>query len=183
MKIYTKTGDDGTTSLLGGKRVPKNHIRIESYGNVDELNSNLGLLKDQEESKPYHSVLSRIQNNLFSIGSHLATEEGSTSFPLPELNKEEILFLEKEMDEMNSDLPEMKNFILLGGNQVSSIAHVCRCVCRRAERSVILLSQESQIQDFIQIYLNRLSDYLFILARKLIQDTNSEETPWIPRKK
>lgn len=181
MKIYTKKGDDGKTSLLGGKRVAKADLRIEAYGTVDELNSFLGLLRDQGLDEDKSQKIIQIQNNLFSIGSHLATESGSTSFPLPELNESEISFLEKEMDEMDETLPEMKNFVLPGGHVLVSSSHVCRTVCRRAERLVADLSEREEIDSYIRKYLNRLSDFLFVLSRKLAHELKVQETPWITR--
>ena len=181
MKIYTKTGDDGTTSLLGGTRLPKNHIRIEAYGSVDELNSYLGLLRDQEVNKGRIDKIKYIQEVLFSMGSHLASEPGKTAFPLPELNISMVDFLEKEIDSMETDLPEMKNFVLPGGHQSVSFTHIARCICRRAERQVIALSENENIEPVIIKFLNRLSDYLFVLSRKTSKELNSEEIPWKPR--
>lgn len=181
MKIYTRTGDKGETGLLGGARVPKHHIRIESYGTLDELNSFLGLLRDTPGTNLHLDAIIRIQEQLFTIGSHLAMEPGNTSFKLPEFNKDEIAFLEQEIDRMTAELPEMRNFILPGGSQAVSVCHVARCVCRRAERLVVLLNDSEKVEESIVTYLNRLSDFLFVLARMLGKETNAEEIPWKTR--
>lgn len=181
MKIYTKKGDSGETSLLGGLRVPKHHIRIEAYGTIDELNSFLGLLRDQAQVEIKNQLeLISIQETLFTIGSHLAMEPGKTKFKLPEIGISEVEKLEQSIDFMNETLPEMKNFILPGGHPAVSIAHVARCVCRRAERLIVLLGEQSEVEDIVKVYINRLSDYLFVLARKLGHDLNIQETPWKP---
>ncbi|MEX1192088.1 MAG: cob(I)yrinic acid a,c-diamide adenosyltransferase [Brumimicrobium sp.] len=182
MKIYTKKGDKGETSLIGGKRVPKNDIRIESYGTVDELNSWIGLLRDQEIAKLHKSELIEIQDRLFTIGSTLATAPEGTKMELPQLKAEDITFLEKAIDEMNQVLPEMKSFVLPGGNTTVSYCHITRCVCRRAERLTVALNDDNENFKKVMQYLNRLSDYLFVLARKLTQDTSAKEIPWKPRK-
>jgi cob(I)alamin adenosyltransferase len=181
MKIYTRTGDKGETGLLGGARVPKHHIRIESYGTLDELNSFLGLLRDTPGAIAHTEAIVRIQEQLFTIGSHLAMEPGNTSFKLPEFSKDEIAFLEQEIDRMTAELPEMRNFVLPGGSLAVSHCHVARCVCRRAERLVVLLNDSEKVDDSIVTYLNRLSDYLFVLARMLSKETGAEEIPWKPR--
>ena len=182
MKIYTKTGDKGETSLLGGARVPKYHLRIEAYGTVDELNSHLGLIRDQDLEKETKEFLIQIQNNLFVIGSHLAKEPGKDKVKLPSISEEMIVELEQNIDEMNEELPEMKFFVLPGGHTTVSYCHIARCVCRRAERISVHLSNESQVNPIITKYLNRLSDYLFVLSRKFTQDLNAEEIPWVSNK-
>lgn len=178
MKIYTKKGDKGETSLLGGTRVSKANIRIESYGTVDELNSWLGLIRDQPVSAETKKFLIHIQDRLFAIGSHLAADPNKSSIKIPDITEENISALEKEIDSMNETLPEMKNFVLPGGHTVVSYAHIARCVCRRAERNVVHLTAEEEVEDIIIKYLNRLSDYLFVLARKFSHDFGAEEIPW-----
>jgi len=182
MKIYTKKGDTGTTSLIGGTRVPKHHLRIESYGTVDELNSYIGLIRDQDISKKDIEVLLEIQDRLFTIGSHLAAEPGKSKMVLPELFEKDITFLENEIDRMDDQLDEMRSFILPGGNTVVSYSHIARCVCRRAERVTVQLAEESEVDDKVISYLNRLSDYLFTLSRKLTKDLDAKEIPWVPKK-
>jgi cob(I)alamin adenosyltransferase len=182
MKIYTKTGDKGDTALLGGARVSKADLRIYAYGTVDELNSYVGLLKDQEVNKNKSELLYQIQNNLFSIGSLLAAQPGKKFSYLPEIKEEDVLILEREMDEMNKILPEMKNFILPGGGQAVSFCHIARCVCRRAEREVVNLSNQEPVEKNLIIYLNRLSDYLFVLSRMMAKELGSEEIIWKGRK-
>ncbi|MEY3398505.1 MAG: hypothetical protein RL220_1099 [Bacteroidota bacterium] len=180
MKIYTRKGDSGTTQLLGGARVPKHHLRIEAYGTVDELNSYIGLLRDQEVAAGYREILLAIQDRLFVIGGLLALEPGH-SFKLPQLMPEDISTLENEIDSMESGLPEMKNFVLPGGHISVSHAHIARCVCRRAERNVTHLSEVEEIDPLILQYLNRLSDYLFVLSRKWTNQLGVDEIPWKPR--
>ncbi len=181
MKIYTKTGDKGQTSLIGGTRVPKYHLRIESYGTVDELNSYIGLIMCQDVDPHHQEVLKEIQDRLFTIGSSLASDPERSKMQIPDLLENDILLLEKEMDEMNEVLPGLKHFILPGGNTTVSYCHLARCVCRRAERLTVHLAEESYVDNKIIIYLNRLSDYLFVLSRKLNADANTEENIWIPR--
>jgi len=181
MKIYTKTGDKGQTSLIGGTRVAKNHIRIEAYGTVDELNSWIGLIRDQEIKKEYKSLLLEVQDRLFTIGSSLASDPDKSKMKIPDLKEEDITLLEKEIDKMNSELPEMKSFVLPGGHVSVSYCHIARCVCRRAERNTIHLSENNFVAELVVKYLNRLSDYLFVLSRKLAKDLNAEETAWKPR--
>lgn len=181
MKIYTKTGDGGDTSLLGGKRVPKSHIRIDAYGTVDELNAFLGLLKDQEVNSARHALLKQIQDRLFTVGATLATGSGVVRVKKPDILDEDILMLEREIDTMDESLPALKNFILPGGHASVSVAHLARTVCRRAERCVVLLHEGEHIEDKIIQYLNRLSDFLFVLGRKMAQELNIEETTWSPR--
>ncbi len=190
MKIYTKTGDKGTTALFGGTRVPKHHIRIDSYGTVDELNSHLGLIRDQDIQEQYKTLLIHIQDRLFTIGAVLATDpekallkNGKARLNIPEITTEDIERLEHEMDTMNAALPPMTHFILPGGHQTVSFCHIARCVCRRAERLASALNEISPFNPTALIYLNRLSDYLFVLARKLSHDLQAEEIKWIPKQK
>ena len=182
MRIYTRTGDKGETSLIGGTRVSKAHLRIESYGSVDELNSNIGLLRSLKELDEYAELLIRIQENLFTIGSILAVEEGKSFDYIPQIQASSVEELEKAMDQMDSQLPELKNFVLPGGHAAVAHCHIARCVCRRAERMVILLSNNETVDDLIIKYLNRLSDYLFVLSRKVTFDLKVEEIPWQPSK-
>jgi cob(I)alamin adenosyltransferase len=181
MKIYTKTGDKGFTSLIGGSRVPKYHHRIESYGTVDELNAYIGLIADQNLAQGYKDVLKQIQYRLFTIGAMLAADPEKSNMTIPDLTDADIELLEQEMDMMNAALPELKHFILPGGNSTVSFCHVARCVCRRAERLVVQLAQESNVEQRVIIYLNRLSDYLFVLARKAGHDVQVPENKWLPR--
>ncbi len=189
MKIYTKTGDKGTTALFGGTRVPKHHIRIESYGTVDELNSHLGMLRDQEIDDHSHKMLLKIQDRLFTIGSTLATDpkkatlkNGKERLDIPKISAQDIELLEQEIDNMNENLPPMTHFVLPGGHQTVSVCHVARCVCRRAERLATALYELEPFEESVLQYLNRLSDYLFVLARKLSKDLEANEIPWIPKK-
>ncbi|MEM0518647.1 MULTISPECIES: cob(I)yrinic acid a,c-diamide adenosyltransferase [Aequorivita] len=189
MKIYTKTGDAGTTALFGGTRVPKHNIRIESYGTVDELNANLGMIRSHAIDDHSKKIVIQIQNILFTIGSTLATDpnkailkSGKERLNIPKVEEEDILLLETEMDAMNEALPEITHFVLPGGNPVVSSCHIARTVCRRAERRITLLNEKEPVNELVIKYLNRLSDYLFVLARKLSKDTNAEETQWIPKK-
>lgn len=181
MKIYTKTGDKGQTSLIGGTRVPKYHLRIESYGTVDELNSYIGLIMCQDIDTHYQTVLKEIQDRLFTIGSSLASDPEKSKLKIPDLLATDITLLENEMDQMNEQLPELRHFILPGGNTTVSYCHLARCVCRRAERLTVHLAEESFVDSNITIYLNRLSDYLFVLARKLSADAKTQENVWLPR--
>jgi cob(I)alamin adenosyltransferase len=183
IKIYTKTGDKGNTSLIGGTKVPKNDIRIETYGTVDELNSWIGLINDQLNDNALKTELKEIQDRLFTIGSSLATDaDKEPKMKLPDLNPGDIEFLEKKIDMMTAELPPMKNFILPGGHVTVSSIHIARCVCRRAERLAVSLQQHQLFVDekIIQ-YLNRLSDYLFTLARFAGQKLGVEEIPWKAR--
>lgn len=182
MKIYTKTGDSGKTSLLGGSRVAKYHLRIEAYGTVDELNAHVGLLRSYGIDAHHINQLIEIQDHLFTIGSQLASEPGDRKFKIPELKAEHITYLEQGIDAMEDTLPAMRNFVLPGGHVAVAEAHVCRCVCRRAERIVQHLNDESDVPALIPIYINRLSDFLFVLSRKLAQDLGVKETPWLPKK-
>jgi len=180
MKIYTKKGDKGETSLLGGTRVPKSHIRIESYGTVDELNSWIGLIRDQKIDAQSKDLLIHIQDRLFTIGSHLASDPSKSGIKIPDIKEEDVVVLEKAIDKMNEVLPEMKSFVLPGGHTTVSYCHIARCICRRAERCAVNLAQSEKVEDLIIKYLNRLSDYLFVLSRKLSQDLQAEEIPWKP---
>lgn len=181
MKIYTKTGDKGQTSLIGGTRVPKHHIRIEAYGTVDELNSYIGLLRDQEIDQHSKNILIEVQDRLFTIGASLASDPERSKMKIPDLKEEDITLLENEIDKMNDTLPEMRSFVLPGGHTTVSFCHIARTVCRRAERNTIHLSENEFVADLVIKYLNRLSDYLFVLARKLTHQLNATETPWKPR--
>jgi cob(I)alamin adenosyltransferase len=181
MKVYTKTGDKGQTSLIGGTRVPKHHIRIESYGTVDELNSYIGLIRDQQIDDHSKKILIEIQDRLFTIGSSLASDPEKSKMKIPDLKEEDVTLLETEMDKMNETIPEMRSFVLPGGHTTVSYCHIARCVCRRAERLTIHLSENSFVADLVIKYLNRLSDYLFVLSRKLSHDLHAEEIPWKAR--
>ena len=182
MKIYTKTGDKGLTSLIGGTRVPKSSLRIDSYGTVDELNSYIGLLRDQEVNAPRRDILKEIQDRLFTIGSHLATDpDKDVHQRIPDLHVEDVNRLETEMDRMNEGLAPLREFILPGGHPAVSFGHVARCVCRRTERLVIHLREESPVEDLVVMYLNRLSDYLFVLSRAMAHDLGVTEVTWKPR--
>ncbi len=182
MKIYTKTGDQGTTGLLSGTRVPKHHIRLESYGTVDELNSWLGLLRDALPEHPQSQFLMSVQNHLFAIGSHLAVEPGKANFELPKIEESDVEAIEKQIDAMNAVLPPLRNFILPGGHPAVSQIHVARTVCRRAERCVSHLAETTEVSGVILRFINRLSDYLFVLSRLISKEKDAIETPWTPRK-
>ena len=182
MKIYTKTGDNGTTSLLGGARVSKGHLRIESYGTIDELNSYMGLLRDQEVLKGKYDELIQIQNTLFVIGSSLARDSKKSKIKIPELSEENVIVLESLIDSMDSELPQMRNFVLPGGHPSVSFCHIARCVCRRGERLVITLFETEPVDGLVIKYLNRLSDYLFVLSRWMTLKLGIEEVPWLPSK-
>jgi cob(I)alamin adenosyltransferase len=187
MKIYTKTGDAGSTSLFGGTRVPKHHIRIQSYGTVDELNSWIGLLRDQDIDMRHREFLMVIQDRLFTTGSMLATEPQKAGddkkrarIKIPQLQPSDVTSLETEMDALDESLPPMTHFILPGGHVIVSYCHIARTVCRRAERMTTLLGEQSEVPGIILTYLNRLSDYLFVLARKLSAELKADEIKWIP---
>ena len=189
MKIYTKTGDGGITALFGGKKVPKDHDRIESYGTVDELNSYIGLIRDQDIDSHYKTILIEVQDRLFTVGAMLATPPEKEVLKNGELRLQklgiidsDIEFLENEIDRMEESLPPMTHFILPGGHSTVSHCHIARCICRRAERLAVHLSHNEPVSEIAIQYLNRLSDYLFVLARKLSKDLNAEEIQWIPRK-
>ncbi len=179
MKIYTKKGDKGSTALLGGTRVSKDHIRIEAYGTVDELNAFIGLIHDQEAAKIFRPLIKDIQHSLFSIGAALSTDPQKTKVKTARLNSEDIALLETSIDQMEADLPPLKNFVLPGGHQANSLAHISRCICRRAERRVISLHAQEEVSPFILQYLNRLSDWLFVLSRTFSHNSNSAETLWL----
>jgi cob(I)alamin adenosyltransferase len=181
MKIYTKTGDKGFTSLIGGTRVAKHHLRIESYGTVDELNSYIGLIRDQDIAGHDKEILKQIQDRLFTIGSSLAADPERSKMVIPDLHMADVELLEQEMDMMNEQLPELRHFILPGGNNTISFCHIARCICRRAERITVHLAEESTVDEKVNIYLNRLSDYLFTLARKIGNERKIPENQWIPR--
>ena len=181
MKIYTKTGDKGLTSLIGGTRVPKSSLRIECYGTVDELNAHIGLVRDQDVNAARRPLLKEIQDRLFTIGSALAADPEKSKMKLPDLHETDITLLEDEMDRLNLDLPELRAFILPGGHPAVSHAHVARCVCRRAERLVIHLGEESFVAELVAIYLNRLSDFLFVLSRAMAHELGVEEVTWQAR--
>ena len=189
MKVYTKTGDKGTTALFGGTRVPKHHIRIESYGTVDELNSHIGLLRDQEMNQRYKNVLIEVQDRLFTVGAILATppeketlKNGEKRLQNLGILESDIEYLENEIDTMEESLPPMTHFVLPGGHTTVSYCHITRCVCRRAERLATHLNDIEPTDEYVIKYLNRLSDYLFVLARKLSYDFKADEVQWIPRK-
>lgn len=181
MKIYTKTGDAGTTALFGGARVPKHHIRIESYGTLDELNSTLGLLRSGGIPVDLDEFLMGLQQDLFVLGSHLAAEPGKVHGYLPELEAGAVERIEQAIDSMEAGLPPLKNFILPGGHALAAQAHICRCICRRAERLVCHLAEQETIPPEIVRYLNRLSDYFFVLARTLNLRMGIADVEWIPR--
>lgn len=189
MKVYTKTGDKGTTALFGGTRVPKHHIRIDSYGTVDELNSHIGLIRDQEINDDYKKVLEKIQDRLFTVGAILATDpektllkNGKERLNIPKISDGDIQFLESQIDLMDAELPQMTHFVLPGGHTTVSYCHIARCVCRRAERLAVHLHELEPTDEAVLTYLNRLSDYLFVLARKLSYDLHANEVKWIPEK-
>ena len=181
MKIYTRTGDDGTTGLIGGTRVKKHNIRLESYGTIDELNSYMGMIRAMQTDKKTDQVIEGIQNKLFVIGANLATEESIeiVKKQLP-CKKSDVELLEKEMDRMNLELPDLRNFILPGGAQVAAVCHVARTVCRRAERRIVELAESQEVDAQLIKYINRLSDYLFVLSRYLNLQQNSPEILWEP---
>ena len=180
MKIYTKTGDSGATSLLGGTRVSKDHYRIEAYGTVDELNSYIGLLRDQEVNKGRTEFLANIQDRLFTIGSMLASDPDKPITSIPKILPQDAILLEEAIDALNGNLPELHSFILPGGHHSVSFGHIARCVCRRAERNVVRL-HEKETEEVIR-YLNRLSDYLFVLCRAMASELGAEELLWKPKK-
>ncbi|MEN7546353.1 cob(I)yrinic acid a,c-diamide adenosyltransferase [Rapidithrix thailandica] len=183
MKIYTKTGDKGTTSLYGGKRVSKTHPRIEAYGTLDELNAYIGLVRDQEVNQCRSQELKEVQDRLFTIGAHLAADPDKEKLKVPDLTEADVEYLERAIDLMNSGLPALKTFVLPGGHTSVSFCHIARVVCRRAERLCIALSESEEIYDLVIKYLNRLSDYLFVLARTMTYDLKAEEVAWHPRNK
>jgi cob(I)alamin adenosyltransferase len=178
-KIYTKTGDKGLTSLLGGTRVSKGHERVEAYGTMDELNSFIGLIRDHVASEHYRAVLKTIQEKIFIAESWVASDPEIRTKKLPLISQKDIRMLEKEIDEMNKALPELRHFILPGGAPVVSYCHIARTVCRRAERIVIRLREKTEVDVIIIKYLNRLSDYFFVLARKTGHDLGAPEVQWV----
>ena len=182
MKVYTKHGDQGQTSLLGGTRVPKHHLRIEAYGTVDELNSWMGMLKDQLVALPFKAFIKQVQDNLFTLGSHLAADPAANRMSLPEITEADVLELEQSIDAMETNLPMLQNFVLPGGHPANSTAHVARCVCRRAERITVQLHEDSPVAAVILRYLNRLSDWLFVFSREMTRLAGAEEVSWAPRK-
>lgn len=182
MKIYTKTGDKGTTMLLGGTRVPKHHVKIDAYGEVDSLNSYIGMLLDTAPEKSQLPLLEAVQNQLFTIGSYLSLVEGNDKVKMPPLEEKWITSLEENIDAMEKELPPLQNFVLPGGSIASSHAHIARCACRKAERCVSHLAELESINVLVLPYLNRLSDYLFVLSRYWIQAVGAAERPWIPNK-
>lgn len=180
MKIYTKTGDEGLTSLVYGKRVSKSDLKIEAYGTIDELNANLGLLINQPINDKRTEFLRNIQNLLFTIGSNLASEKSENN--LPKISESDVQDLEKSIDEMTSQLPDLKHFIIPGGHSSISICHIVRTISRRAERTVVRLNEIEEVEILTIVYLNRLSDYLFTLVRKMGQELGVEELKWISKK-
>jgi cob(I)alamin adenosyltransferase len=181
MKIYTKKGDEGKTGLIGGTRVSKHALRIESYGTVDELNSFIGVVRDYDIDEKYKKQLIEIQDRLFTIGSSLSSDPEKSKMKIPDLLESDVEVLEKWMDEMDTELPEMRFFVLPGGNHAVSFCHVARCVCRRAERLIVELTENDFVAPLVLSYMNRLSDYLFVLSRKIGMDLKAEEQPWHPR--
>ncbi len=181
MKIYTKKGDSGETSLIGGTRVPKHHLRVEAYGSTDELNVYIGLIADQKIDTSYKNILSEIQEILFTIGASLASDPERSKMKIPDLKEEDITLLEKEIDKMEEKLPELQNFILPGGHTIVSFCHIARVVCRRTERIATHLAESDFVAPLVIPYLNRLSDYLFVLSRKVAKDLEVDEIPWKPR--
>lgn len=183
MKIYTKTGDEGMTSLIGGKRVAKNSARLESYGTIDELNSFLGMIRSFPMAPEVEDELVEIQSRLFDVGGNLATDPENTPLKMKlGVKEEDIERLEKAIDRMDGEVPPMTHFVLPGGNEVVSFCHIARTVCRRAERRILDLGGEAEVDALVLKYVNRLSDYLFILSRKLAHDSGLEERKWIPEK-
>lgn len=182
MKIYTKTGDEGFTSLYTGKRVPKFHDRVETYGTVDEMNAFVGLLRDQQMDIPLKNFLTQIQHQLFEIGAYLATDNLKKANDILHLNEKNIQQIEKEIDAMNETLPAMTHFVLPGGHATVSYCHVCRTICRRTERLLVSFNHHTPIDPVILRYFNRLSDYFFVLARFLTSELEIDEIKWIPKK-
>jgi cob(I)alamin adenosyltransferase len=181
-KIYTKTGDAGETALIGGARVKKNHIRIAAYGDVDELKSWIGFIRDQDIDILHKKMMLEIQDRLFTIESHLAAPDEASAANLPSLNETDVLRLEAEIDRMNEALPPLNSFILPGGFAPGSLCHIGRTICRRAERSIITLTETALVEPLLLKYVNRLSDYLFVLARAVTKEGQGSETPWLPKR-
>jgi len=183
MKIYTKTGDKGQTALIGGRRVSKADLRIDAYGTVDELNAWIGLVRDQAVNALRKDLLKEIQDRLFTIGAELATDpEKAPKQAMPAIVPNDVTLLEEAMDAMDAELPELRAFVLPGGHEAVSFCHLARTVCRRAERLAIALNDSSPVDPLVIQYLNRLSDYLFVLSRKMAQELGAEEVAWKPRK-
>ena len=178
MKIYTKKGDEGNTQLLGGNMVKKNHIKLECYGTIDELNSFIGNIYDQEINSLYKETLLKIQNQLFNLGSCISFDGEKKNIKLPNITEANIETLEKEIDKMDASLPILKNFILPSGAPTASKCHIARTVCRRAERNLVALGKEEKIDPLHLKYLNRLSDYLFVLARFILMENNIPAIEW-----
>ena len=181
MQIYTRTGDDGTTGLIGGSRIKKYDLRLEAYGTIDELNSYVGLIRSLQHDEHADEILNKIQRKLFVIGAHLASDD-STILIKKQLpwGDADIELLEHEMDQMFTVLPRLNNFILPGGCQATSVCHIARTVCRRAERRIVELAEKSEVDSKLIKYINRLSDYLFVLSRKISFDQKAAETLWSP---
>ena len=182
MKVYTKTGDKGETSLFGGTRVSKANSRIHAYGTVDELNSYLGLLRDLSAHKNRNTELERIQDRLFTLGAILATEREDSLKKLHRIKLDDVVYLEEAIDQMDASLEPLTSFVLPGGHPTVSYCHVARCVCRRAERLTVDLAEHSEVDVLVVKYLNRLSDYLFVLSRFLAKTLEVKQTPWVPEK-
>ncbi|MCQ2329739.1 MAG: cob(I)yrinic acid a,c-diamide adenosyltransferase [Paludibacteraceae bacterium] len=179
MKIYTKTGDNGTTSLIGGQRVSKDDVRLEAYGTIDELNSFLGLLRSKTKNEHIKSMIFDIQNTLFAVGAHLATDKKSTAIgKYAMIEDEKIAFLEAKIDEFQNCLPKLTNFIIYGEDEISAICHCCRAIARRAERYIIAVNQVDKVDDNVMRYINRLSDFLFVLARVYTKNAGGEDFFW-----
>jgi cob(I)alamin adenosyltransferase len=181
MKVYTKKGDEGQTGLIGGTRIFKDDIRIRAYGEVDELNSWIGVIRSYDIISSEIDFLISVQNNLFTIGSHLANDADKSRMKLPEIHESDVEAIENEIDKLETSLEPMKNFVLPGGDELTGFIHVARCVCRRAERAVVTLHQANSVQEIILKYLNRLSDYLFVLSRTAQKRHGSTEIPWTTR--
>ena len=178
MKIYTKKGDNGKTQLLGGQTVSKNNLRIYAYGTIDELNSFVGNIYDQDISKNHKIILFKVQNHLFNIGSIIAYDGKKEKISIPKISNQNISMLENSIDVMEKDLPTLKNFILPSGHSIASLCHIARSVCRRAERHLVALSEKEEVDNLIIPYINRLSDYLFVMARFIIKEKGGQETSW-----
>lgn len=178
-KVYTRSGDDGTTSLFSGKRVPKHDIRIKAYGTIDELNSWMGIIRDSVKNSPQDII--RIQKNLMTIGSQLANDK--EDFPIEKIKIDDVALLEQNIDSMTADLPPLRNFVIPGGHAAISYTHLARSVCRRAERYITELNENVKVEEEIIVFINRLSDYLFTLSRKLTHDFEVEEVKWEPTRK
>ena len=178
MKIYTKKGDSGHTSLIDGQIVNKHNLSVDAYGTVDELNSFLGLLKDYIKDETIKDILNNIQPKLFSIGSILASGKNQNMLEKVKIEKKDVKYIESHIDSMNNELPELKNFIIPGGHKISSYSHVCRSICRRAERRISELNNEQSVDPNILSYINRLSDFFFVLSRYLMYSDKIEETRW-----